>query len=128
MTLVFVAALSACKKEEVDGGWDPIKWKTEVTMDDEHNISVPAEGGTYRFTCTNYGGFWITGILEDGKYVLTTEDNRYIVEGKWCRAEAEGKVLTVVISPNETDNRRSVSLQVCEFDAFGLLIFNQASK
>lgn len=61
-----VAGLTACTDD--DGDWERMKWKTEVKMENGHVISVPAEGGTYQFTCQNYS-IWFSTLQEYGVYV-----------------------------------------------------------
>lgn len=126
VVFVIVTGLAACSDD--DGDWEPMKWKTEVKMGKEHSISVPVEGGTYRFTCTNYGRFWFSSIYEEGRYV---EPGFYDVErivGEWSWAEVKENVMTVIISPNDTGNQRSVEIGTTAGDIFDSFTFNQAGQ
>lgn len=123
-----VAGLSACSDKYGDcGDWEPMTWKTEVKMG-KGSISVPAEGGTYEFTCTNYGKFWFSSVQEDGKYVEPGYYDAIRIVGKWSWAEVKENVMTVIISPNTTDNRRSVVIVTTAGDIFDYFTFNQAGQ
>ena len=63
-----VAGLTACSNE--DGDWESMKWKTDVKMEKGHSISVPVKGGSYLFTCRNYGCIWFSDLQENGDYII----------------------------------------------------------
>lgn len=95
-------------------------------MGPENTISVSAEGGTYRFTCTKYRVIWLSDIYEDGQFVYSNSNDNMHVTGKWGSAEAKENELTVVISPNETGIHRSVMIATTAGDTFYSFTFNQS--
>lgn len=126
MAFLSVAGLTACTEEEET--WEPMKWNTEVKMEKKHTISVPAEGGTYQFTCTNYSSFWLSNVCEDGEYVKPGFYDAERLVGKWSCTEVKENVMTVVISPNETGNQRSAVINITAGDIFDKFTFNQACQ
>lgn len=126
MALLIVAGLTACSDD--DGDWNPMKWKTDVKMAKGHVVSVPVDGGTYQFTCKNYGSFWFSGIYEDGIYVEEGYYDANLIIGKWSRMTADKRVLTVEISPNDSGKQRTVEGGVTVGDAFDDFTFNQAGQ
>lgn len=125
MVFVAIAGLTACS-EELDGDWPPMEWKTDVNMGKGHTISVPADGGTFLFTCTNYGGFWLSDIYEGGQFMEPTPPDYEKIAWKWGSVEVKKNVMTVVISPNESGTERSVKISPTAGDIFDHFTFNQA--
>lgn len=120
LALLAVAGLAACTDD--DGDWPPMKWKTNVKMEKEHVISVPAEGATYQFTCKNYN-FWLVTLKEDEEVIYTNDDTHQI-HGEWVTVDVENKVMTVKVSPNSSKQRTAV-IGVTAGDIFDSFTFNQ---
>lgn len=116
-----VAGLTACSNE--DGDWESMKWKTDVKMEKGHSISVPVKGGSYLFTCRNYGCIWFSDLQENGDYIVL--DDFYQIRGKWVTADVDNNVLTVTISPNDSGKQRTVLIGVSAGDIFDSFTFNQ---
>lgn len=139
--MVFFATvgLTACNDDEIiDGDWPPMEWKTDVKMDQWLTVTVPAEGGTYRFTCTNYRDFWLSDITEDGIIVWPgfyftngsewSDFDWHNVTREWNSVKVSGSVMTVVVASNETDTPRSLKVVVTAGDIFNTFSFNQAGR
>lgn len=127
MVFIAMAGLTACSEdEEWIGRWPPMEWKTDVNMGEGHTVSVPAEGGTFLFSCTNYDGFWLSDIYEDGRYIEPTPPDFEHIAWKWGSVEVKENVLTVVISPNESGIERSIKIDTTAGDIFDHFTFNQA--
>lgn len=124
-TLLVVTGLTACggtdEPEILDGIWPPMEWSAEV----EKNITVPAEGGTYLFTCTNYDSFWIAELEEDGQHTERDYDDFQHIQGAWLGAGVEENVMTVTIAPNTGESQRTARLTVTSGDIFDYFTFNQ---
>ena len=127
LAFIAVIGLTACNDDDEIGVWPLMEWKTDVNMGPENTISVSAEGGTYRFTCTNYRVIWLSDIYEDGQFVYSNSNDNMHAAGKWGSAEAKENELTVVISPNETDIHRSVTIATTAGDTFYSFTFNQSN-
>ena len=137
ITALTVATFTSCDDEvngkEVDGKWDPMKWKTEVNMGKEHQVQVPAKGGTYTFTCTNYFP-WLADLEINGKFIHPEEidddviTNYHRINYDWFSAEASGQELTVTIAPNTASETRSGRLCVTAGDIFDYFTFTQSGN
>ncbi|WP_455091669.1 hypothetical protein [Prevotella jejuni] len=85
-----------------------MNWTSDYTGD-PRNITVPAEGGTYKLVCTNYQTLRFASMTVDdsstqyGEEVISTA-----ILGKWSTAELTGNTLTITIKPNTTGKIRKV--------------------
>ena len=133
--LLMSVGLSGCDKkdEPIVGKWTPMKWETDVTMDG-HMVTVPQQGGTYQFTCTNYEGFWLAGLEEqtfdpDNKREVTIysypDDTYRTIKGVWADATVQGNVMTVTVSANDTGKSRTAVVMPTGGDIFDHFRFSQ---
>lgn len=126
LLLVFFAMLTICScgdDIEKDGDWSQMKWvKTDyptVKDGESEYVSVPKEGGTYVFLCTNYMGFWLSNswFEVDGKVKYMYEDafdnpdyepDPHHYSNEWIDIKAkDGGVLEVVFQPNTGSERKA---------------------
>lgn len=114
--------------ESKDGDWEAMKWETDVKMDKEKIITVPVTGGTYVFKCTNYGSFWLSGVLEDDKDVSIDGGRWENAIGEWSSVKIEKNVMTVSVSPNNNNRNRLLKVTPTAGDIFSYFSFNQAGK
>ncbi|MCI5978621.1 MAG: hypothetical protein MRZ32_06800 [Bacteroidales bacterium] len=131
MVLLTMAGLSACDDHsDLVGDWDPMEWETDanVNIKKTHDISVPAEGGTYQFMCTNYSRVWMAGALEGEQYVIPEEGNFHSIVGQMSRVDVKENVMTVVILPNDADSARQVVVTPTAGDTFSSFTFKQAGR
>lgn len=128
--------LTGCHKEELIGDWDPMEWKADVKMKN-HTVTVPPQGGTYQFTCTNYQSFWLSDIEEEifdkvtnrltVTYSYPKEDDYDYrnIKGEWVEASVHGNVMTVAVAPNGTGRNRSATVVPTGGDIFDYFYFEQ---
>lgn len=129
---VTMATFSACTSE--DGDWESMKWNTNADMvrkSDEWHLKVSEDGGTFRFSCENYGSFWFAGIEEmnDGKrttYYPQQEDYKHIISS-WAEMKIENNELIVTIRPNDKSMERTLKLTVQAGDIFSSFGFYQVA-
>lgn len=85
-----------------------MNWTSNYTGD-PRNITVPANGGTYKLVCTSYQTLRFASMTVDdsstqyGEEVISTA-----ILGKWSTAELTGNTLTITIKPNTTGKIRKV--------------------
>ena len=107
LLLVLLTTLFSCSKDTVDElHRATFKWTSDYTGD-PRNITVPAEGGTYKLLCTSYQTLRFASMTVDnssvkyGKEVISTG-----IVGRWYTAELTGNTLTITIKPNTTGKIR----------------------
>lgn len=120
--LVFVSC------ESRDGDWEAMKWETDVKMDKEKVITVPVNGGTYVFKCKNYGSFWLSAVLEDDKDISIDNQKWENAIGEWSSIKIEKNVMTVIVSPNDSNHNRILKVTPTAGDIFSYFSFNQVGK
>ena len=118
LLLVLLTTLFSCGKDTVDElHRTTFKWTSDYTGD-PRNITVPAEGGTYKLACTNYQTLRFASRAVDnsstqyGEEVISTG-----IVGKWFSAELTGNTLTITIKPNTTGEIRKISFWLRADDA-----------
>ena len=117
--------LNSCEKQRLEGDWDPMKWKDESSLARVDNVyQVPASGGSYKFHCKNYSGFWISSIEEDGQaFMPNLENNDWTdLTGQWSRVQClpDGD-LVVTFQPfsfYSSASQRTMNLSVTAGDIF----------
>ena len=118
LLLVLLTTLFSCSKDTVDElHRTTFKWTSDYTGD-PRNITVPAEGGTYKLICTDYQTLRFANMVVDeaaaqyGNKVISTG-----IVGKWYTAELTGNTLTITIEPNTTGKIRKVNFWLRADDA-----------
>ena len=107
LLLVLLTTQFSCSKNTIDDiHRTTFKWTTDYTGD-PRNITVPAEGGTYKLVCTNY---------QTLRFANKTVDDTGIL-GKWYTAELTGNTLTITIKPNTTGKIRKLIFGIRADDA-----------
>ncbi len=109
LLFVLLSTLFSCNKyTDDDLHRVTMNWTSDYTGD-PRNITVPAEGGTYKLVCTNYQTLRFASMTVDdsstqyGEEVISTA-----ILGKWSTAELTGNTLTITIKPNTTGKIRKV--------------------
>lgn len=125
--LLILSILVFASCESKDGDWDVMKWKTDVKID-KGKVTVPVNGGTYVFKCKNYGGFWLAAVLEDDKDVCIGNNDVENAIGEWSSVNIAKNVMTVIISPNDSNHNRLLKVSPTAGDIFSYFLFNQAGK
>ena len=118
LLLVLLSTLFSCSKDTVDElHRATFKWTTDYTGD-PRNITVPAEGGTYKLICADYQTLRFANMVVDesaaqyGNKVISTG-----IVGKWYTAELTGNTLTITINPNTTGKIRKLIFGIRADDA-----------
>lgn len=118
LLLVLLTTLFSCSKDTVDElHRATFKWTTDYTGD-PRNITVPAEGGTYKLVCTNYQTLRFASMSVDDSSVTSGEV--VILTGivsEWSSATLTGNTLTITIKPNSTGKKRKVNFWLRADDA-----------
>ena len=118
LLLFFLTTLFSCSKDTVDElHRATFKWTTDYTGD-PRNITVPAEGGTYKLVCTNYQTLRFASMSVDDSSVTSGEV--VILTGivsEWSSAKLTGNTLTITIKPNTTGKKRKVNFWLRADDA-----------
>lgn len=86
MLMVAVASmlLISCDKDRPLGDWPRMQWDNQSGLEMIDNVYlIPASGGTFKMVCKNYGTFWINGIKEDDRELVTSleADNFMDIKG-----------------------------------------------
>lgn len=136
--MLLSATLSSCSTEDPVGKWDPMKWKTEVKTikeDGQTFTEVPAEGGTYEYTCKNYSSMWLYNVVEEKKFndYYNSQDTK-VYENKDLQKHFDCPAasvnineahLTVTIKPNTTGKRRFIETSVSVGDTGNTFKYRQ---
>ena len=118
LLLVLLTTLFSCSKNTDDDiNRTTFKWTSGYTGD-PRNITVPAEGGTYKLVCADYQTLRFANMAVEesaaqyGDKVISTS-----MVGRWYTAELTGNTLTITIEPNTTGKRRKVNFWLRADDA-----------
>lgn len=118
LLLVLLTTLFSCSKNTVDElHRTTFKWTSDYTGD-PRNITVPAEGGTYKLVCTNYQTLRFASMSVDDSSVTSGEV--VILTGivsEWSSATLTGNTLTITIKPNSTGKKRKINFWLRADDA-----------
>ena len=118
LLLVLLTTLFSCSKNTVDDiHRTTFKWTSDYTGD-PRNITVPAEGGTYKLVCADYETLRFANMAAEesaaqyGDKVISTG-----IVGRWYTAELTGNTLTITIKPNTTGKIRKLIFGIRADDA-----------
>lgn len=118
LLLVLLTTLFSCSKNTIDDiHRTTFKWTSDYTGD-PRNITVPAEGGTYKLVCVDYQTLRFANMAAEesaaqyGDKVISTG-----IMGRWYTAELTGNTLTITIKPNTTGKKRKVNFWLRADDA-----------
>ena len=118
LLLGLLTILFSCSKDTVDElHRATFKWTSDYTGD-PRNITVPAEGGTYKLVCTNYQTLRFASMSVDDSSVTSGEV--VILTGivsEWSSATLTGNTLTITIKPNSTGKKRKINFWLRADDA-----------
>ena len=118
LLLVLLTTLFSCSKNTIDDiHRTTFKWTSDYTGD-PRNITVPAEGGTYKLVCADYQTLRFANMAVEesaaqyGNKVISTG-----MVGRWYTAELTGNTLTITIEPNTTGKKRKINFWLRADDA-----------
>ena len=118
LLLVLLTTQFSCSKNTIDDiHRTTFKWTSDYTGD-PRNITVPAEGGTYKLVCADYQTLRFANMAAEesaaqyGDKVISTG-----IMGRWYTAELTGNTLTRTIEPNTTGKKRKVNFWLRANDA-----------
>lgn len=118
LLFVLLSTIFSCNKyTDDDLHRVTMNWTSDYTGD-PRNITVPANGGTYKLVCTSYQTLRFASMTVDdsstqyGEEVISTA-----ILGKWSTAELTGNTLTITIKPNTTGKIRKISFWLRADDA-----------
>jgi len=118
LLLGLLTTLFSCSKDTVDElHRATFKWTTDYTGD-PRNITVPADGGTYKLVCADYQTLRFANMAAEesaaqyGDKVISTG-----IMGRWYTAELTGNTLTITIKPNTTGKIRKLIFGIRADDA-----------
>ena len=123
LILVMLLGISSCG-DEPDGKWAKMKWEDKSGLAKENGVYiVPANGGTYTFTCLNYKP-WIDQC-EYSVYGMPVQSFTHVT-GEWFEVECVDNDVIVTFQPLEVlTSPRSLTLVMTAGDIFDRLVFEQ---
>ena len=118
LLLGLLTTLFSCSKDTVDElHRATFKWTSDYTGD-PRNITVPAEGCTYKLVCADYQTLrFANKTVDDSSVIYGEEVISTGIMGRWYTAELTGNTLTITIKPNTTGKRRKVNFWLRADDA-----------
>jgi len=118
LLLVLLTTLFSCSKNTIDDiHRTTFKWTTDYTGD-PRNITVPAEGGTYKLVCADYQTLrFANKTVEESAAQYENEVISTSIVGRWSTAELTGNTLTITIKPNTTGKIRKLIFGIRADDA-----------
>lgn len=118
LLLIILTTIFSCRKNTDDDiNRTTFKWTSDYTGD-PRNITVPAEGGTYKLVCTSYQTLrFASKTVDDSSVIYGEEVISTGIVGKWFTAELTGNTLTITIKPNTTSKIRKVNFWLRADDA-----------
>ena len=126
LLFVLLSTIFSCNKyTDDDLHRVTMNWTSDYTGD-PRNITVPANGGTYKLVCTSYQTLRFASMTVDdsstqyGEEVISTA-----ILGKWSTAELTGNTLTITIKPNTTGKIRKVIFWLRSDDAIDRVSITQ---
>lgn len=126
LLLGLLTTLFSCSKDTVDElHRTTFKWTSDYTGD-PRNITVPAEGGTYKLVCTSYQSLRFASMSVDDSSVTSGEV--VILTGivsEWSSAKLTGNTLTITIEPNTTGKVRKINFWLRSDDAIDRVSITQ---
>ena len=118
LLLVLLTTQFSCSKNTFDDiHRTTFKWATDYTGN-PRNITVPAEGGTYKLVCADYQTLRFANMaIEESAAQYENEVISTSIVGRWSTAELTGNTLTITIKPNTTGKKRKVNFWLRADDA-----------
>ena len=109
LLLIILTTIFSCRKNTDDDiNRTTFKWTSDYAGD-PRNITVPAEGGTYKLVCTSYQTLrFARKTVDDSSVIYGEEVISTGIVGKWFTAELTGNTLTITIAPNTTGKIRKL--------------------
>ena len=118
LLLVLLTTQFSCSKNTIDDiHRTTFKWTSDY-IGDPRNITVPAEGGTYKLVCANYQTLrFASKTVDDSSVIYGEEVISTGIVGKWFTAELTGNTLTITIAPHTTGKMRKLTFWLRADDA-----------
>lgn len=118
LLFVLLSTIFSCNKyTDDDLHRVTMNWTSDYTGD-PRNITIPAEGGTYKLVCTNYQTLrFASRTVDDSSVIYGEEVISTGIVGEWSTAELTGNTLTITIEPNTTGKIRKVNFGLRADDA-----------
>ena len=118
LLFVLLSTIFSCNKyTDDDLHRVTMNWTSDYTGD-PRNITIPAEGGTYKLVCTNYQTLrFASRTVDDSSVIYGEEVISTGIVGRWYTAELTGNTLTITIKPNTTGKIRKIIFGIRADDA-----------
>ena len=118
LLFVLLSTIFSCNKyTDDDLHRVTMNWTSDYTGD-PRNITIPAEGGTYKLVCTNYQTLrFASRTVDDSSVIYGEEVISTGIVGEWSTAELTGNTLTITIKPNTTGKIRKLIFGIRADDA-----------
>ncbi|WP_449020473.1 hypothetical protein [Prevotella jejuni] len=118
LLFVLLSTIFSCNKyTDDDLHRVTMNWTSDYTGD-PRNITVPAEGGTYKLVCANYQTLrFANKTVDDSSVIYGEEVISTGIVGRWYTAELTGNTLTITIKPNTTGKIRKLIFGIRADDA-----------
>lgn len=118
LLFVLLSTIFSCNKyTDDDLHRVTMNWTSDY-IGDPRNITVPANGGTYKLVCTSYPTLrFASMVVEESAAQYGEEVISTAIVGKWSTAELTGNTLTITIEPNTTGKKHKVNFWLRADDA-----------
>lgn len=118
LLFVLLSTIFSCNKyTDDDLHRVTMNWTSDYTGD-PRNITVPAEGGTYKLVCADYQTLrFANKTVDDSSVIYGEEVISTGIMGRWYTAELTGNTLTITIKPNTTGKIRKLIFGIRADDA-----------
>ena len=123
---LFLAAVCSCSATEEDERWSPMVWTSKLPGNPK-DMTVPARGGSFRLTCTNYHHPWLTDVKTADTTVHATvigQDFLHI-RHNWYDVEVKKNVYHITIQPNTSGKLRCLYIGATAGDIFDRIKITQ---
>lgn len=136
LLMAVMTCLVSCKGDEPVGKWDKMKWKLPDGLTREKSAYiVPASGGTFTFTCKNYGAPWLSSITDGTEYLYPvflqdgaeeTEPDFHSFKCEWFEVKCVEADVNITFAPLDSSTEsRQMSVTVTAGDIFDTFTFIQ---
>lgn len=135
LSTLFIGSFVACGSEEVHTPNPALTFRTEAKQNEQGDIIVPREGGTYRLRSLNYPSFYLQDfpfsidrerVIE--RITIHEEEYEASAQWNWILAKVSGNILTVTLSPNTSGRPRHLGVYLRAHEKENIITFLQAGE
>lgn len=136
LSTLFIGSFVACGSEYINDT-PPFEFRAEAKAktNEQGDIIVPREGGTYRLRSLNYPSFYLQDfpfsidrerVIE--RITIHEEEYEASAQWNWILAKVSGDILTVTLSPNTSGKPRHLGVYLQAHEKGNIITFLQAGE